>query len=88
MRFYYHHVPKTCQVSLNLYIARLDRILRRYKFKEAEKFAKTFNLDLDIVYKAHVQKLCHDLDPWNPPKDNASGIFNTIVKLIQEIKVG
>ncbi|XP_054266831.1 kinetochore-associated protein 1-like [Macrosteles quadrilineatus] len=65
---------------------RLARMLQRYKFEEAEKFARTFNLDLEIVYKAHVQKLMQDLKPWTTSLDTQKQIFNHILDLIKNIQ--
>lgn len=44
---------------------RLERILRRGKFEEAEQFAKSFNLDIELVYKAHLRALSSDIQPWS-----------------------
>lgn len=66
---------------------RLERILRRRKFEEAERFATTFSLDHQIVYKAHVQHLCQELSPWSTSMDNEVQIFNKILELIKKIKV-
>lgn len=42
----------------------MERILKRGKFDEAEHFAKLFNLNIEIVYKAQTQKVMSDLQPW------------------------
>ena len=48
---------------------RLERILRRGKFDEAEKFAQTFNLNPDAIYKRKVSWLLERLSPWNTGLD-------------------
>ncbi|XP_046673304.1 kinetochore-associated protein 1 isoform X3 [Homalodisca vitripennis] len=65
---------------------RLQRILRRGKFEEAEKFARAFSLDLEIVYKAHVQRLSQDLSPWSSTIDSQKNIFSKILEIIEKIK--
>ncbi|CAH1790791.1 unnamed protein product [Owenia fusiformis] len=44
---------------------RLNRILHKKQFNEAEQFAKQFGLDVELVYKVHTSHLLDDLSPWN-----------------------
>ena len=46
--------------------ARLARLLKRYKFDEAEKFADCFSLDKQQVYRAKSSFLLNYLSPWKP----------------------
>jgi len=44
---------------------RLERILRRGRFDEAETFATTFKLNKDTVYKRKIAWTMEQLSPWN-----------------------
>ena len=46
--------------------ARLARLLKRLKFEEAEKFAASFNLDMEQVHRARASWLLNFLSPWKP----------------------
>lgn len=65
----------------------MERILRRGKFQEAEDFARAFHLNLETVYKAHLQKLSIDIQPWSEGKVSVvdSGIL--FKKLLRKVEV-
>ena len=50
---------------LMYFIGRLDRLLQRRKFADAEKFARDLSLSLEDVYKAKVKWLMGELQLWN-----------------------
>jgi len=43
--------------------------LRRGRFDEAEKFAETFGLNKDCIYRGKVSRLLERLSPWNTSTD-------------------
>ncbi|KAG1667398.1 Kinetochore-associated protein 1 [Nymphon striatum] len=43
---------------------RLMQLLHKRKFTEAEDFAQTFSLDLQMIYKARINYLLESLSPW------------------------
>ena len=47
---------------------RLYRILQKNKFEEAEKFAKMYQLDIELVHKVKTNYLINELSPWNVGK--------------------
>uniref|UniRef100_T1HS01 Rod_C domain-containing protein n=1 Tax=Rhodnius prolixus TaxID=13249 RepID=T1HS01_RHOPR len=66
---------------------RLERLLQRGKFKEAENFAKIFSLDIELVYKARIKWLMSRLQLWNKiPLETLDVIFNDLFSLLKEIK--
>ncbi|XP_065204006.1 kinetochore-associated protein 1 [Planococcus citri] len=68
---------------------RLERILRRGKFEEAEEFARSFNLDIEIVYKAHLKTLSNDIQPWSSGKvslEESSAKFKDLLKKVKDIE--
>lgn len=66
---------------------RLERMLRRGKFEEAEEFARSFSLDVEIVYKAHLQTLSNDIQPWSTGKTSLEESSNKFKSLLHKIKV-
>jgi len=44
---------------------RLSRLLHKQKFDEAERFAKQFNLDVELVYKVKANWLLDKVSPWS-----------------------
>ncbi|XP_075219832.1 kinetochore component rough deal [Lycorma delicatula] len=43
---------------------RLQRLLRKGRFVEAERFANFFNLDVELIYKENVNRMLSTLQPW------------------------
>lgn len=62
-------------------------MLKRGKFEEAVEFAKKFNLDVEVVYKSHIQKLLQDVQPWTADKICIEESIAKFMNLIQQIKV-
>ncbi|KAJ7374444.1 Kinetochore-associated protein 1 [Desmophyllum pertusum] len=44
---------------------RLSRLLHKQKFDEAERFARQFNLDIELVYKVKANWLLDQVSPWS-----------------------
>ncbi|XP_078352521.1 kinetochore-associated protein 1-like isoform X2 [Oculina patagonica] len=44
---------------------RLSRLLHKQKFDEAERFARQFNLDIELVYKVKANWLLDKVSPWS-----------------------
>ncbi|XP_033110823.1 kinetochore-associated protein 1-like [Anneissia japonica] len=44
---------------------RFQRLLHKHKFEEAEKFARLFNLDVELVLKVKATTLLEKVAPWN-----------------------
>lgn len=75
-------------MEILVFINRLERLLQRGKFKEAENFAKIFSLDIELVYKARIKWLMSRLQLWNKiPLETLDVIFNDLFSLLKEIKV-
>lgn len=64
---------------------RLQRILRRGKFEEAERFARTFKLDMQLVYKAQVQGYMQEFQPWNHSGGPVKEAFQQFIELLNKI---
>uniref|UniRef100_A0A1B6C8P9 RZZ complex subunit KNTC1/ROD C-terminal domain-containing protein n=3 Tax=Clastoptera arizonana TaxID=38151 RepID=A0A1B6C8P9_9HEMI len=64
---------------------RLQRILRKGRFEEAEKFAQTFNLNVELVYKAHVQYLMQRLQRSSKSGENLKKSFDQFMILLDKI---
>lgn len=66
---------------------RLQRILRRGKFAEAERFARTFKLDMQLVYKAQIQRYMQEFQPWNHSGGSVKESFQRFIELLNNISV-
>ena len=62
--------------------ARLAKLLRRNKFKEAEQFAESFGLDKEEVWRSRSQHLLKFLSPWQA-EDPASPHGEVVLELEQ-----
>ena len=51
---------------------RLDKLLRKNKFEEAEDFCEKFGLDVEAVYKAKSRYLCDKINPWRSLSGNST----------------
>lgn len=65
----------------------MQRILRKGRFEEAEKFARTFNLNIELVYRAQIQRLMQDLQPWNNTPESVRLAFDKFMALLEKITV-
>ncbi|CAH1401614.1 unnamed protein product [Nezara viridula] len=66
---------------------RLDRLLQRRKFSEAEKFARDLSLSLEEVYKSKVLWLMGELQLWiKTPSELITEYFQQLCSLLEEIK--
>ena len=52
---------------------RFSRLLFSKKFEEAEKFAKTFNIDVQLVYTCKCNYLLDQLAPWASSTSGGGG---------------
>ena len=60
--------------------------MRRGKFDEAEQFARRFNLSVTTVYKAHLQKLSSDIQPWATNDisiEKTGALFKELLKKVE-----
>ncbi|ESO94163.1 hypothetical protein LOTGIDRAFT_232428 [Lottia gigantea] len=60
---------------------RLSRLLNKKLFDQAEEFAKTFNLDLELVYEVKVRHILEQVAPWNSNKYSEEMIESMIKDL-------
>ncbi|EFO90763.1 CRE-ROD-1 protein [Caenorhabditis remanei] len=66
------------QVSQSRPEMRFESLLKNNRFDEAEKFAKTFKLDVQKVYKAHVTYL---MDTCDEEEESFAKLMETMVKI-------
>ncbi|PSN56350.1 hypothetical protein C0J52_03748 [Blattella germanica] len=68
-------------------LERLQRLLRRRKFEEAEKFAKIFNLNVEIVFKEEVKHYMELLQPWSVSRGEGvdAANLNKFIELLSKI---
>ncbi|XP_071962384.1 kinetochore-associated protein 1-like [Antedon mediterranea] len=66
---------------------RFQRLLHKQKFDEAEKFARLFKLDVELVMKVKATSLLDKVAPWNgtPDEDEAQHIYNDFLACLAEI---
>ncbi|XP_046578662.1 kinetochore-associated protein 1-like [Haliotis rubra] len=60
---------------------RLYRILHKQRFDEAEKFARMFNLDTELVYKVKLSYILDQLSPWNVHKCDSDMVADLLTQL-------
>ncbi|XP_048259831.1 kinetochore-associated protein 1-like [Haliotis rufescens] len=60
---------------------RLYRILHKQRFEEAEKFARMFNLDTELVYKVKLSYILDQLSPWNVHKCDSDMVADLLTQL-------
>lgn len=65
---------------------RLERLLRRGQFEEAESFARKFNLSLDHVNAAKAAALVTQLGPWSNNGTNDTAKFQLFISTLDKIK--
>ena len=66
---------------------RLDRILRRNKFVEAEKFAESFGLSKEDIYKRKVAWIRERLSPWSTDdRSDDQVLFDDLKKSLDKIE--
>lgn len=61
--------------------------MRRGNFDEAEEFARRFNLSVESVYKAHLQKLSNDIQPWTTNNASTEKTGNLFKELLRKVEV-
>ena len=73
---------------MNIFVDRLQRLLRRCRFDAAETFAVTFKLDVELVYKEHVKYCMELIQPWPTPfcKKNDTKQFDKFIELLSKIQ--
>ena len=64
---------------------RLQRLLRREQFDEAEFFAKQFNLSLEAVHSARAAAFINQLGPWTQEANDAAKL-ETLISTLDKIK--
>ncbi|CAH0382488.1 unnamed protein product [Bemisia tabaci] len=65
---------------------RLDRLLKRGKFDQAEAFGQKFGLPVETIYKAKLRKLLQDLQPWTNSEVSLEETFVEALNLLDEIQ--
>ncbi|XP_041351037.1 kinetochore-associated protein 1-like [Gigantopelta aegis] len=66
---------------------RLYRLIRKKKFQEAEEFARLFNLDIELVYKAKLNIILDQLSPWNASELESKEIDQLISEMWDSIEL-
>lgn len=74
-------------VSSEFFHPRLDRLLKRGKFDQAEAFGQKFGLPVETIYKAKLRKLLQDLQPWTNSEVSLEETFVEALNLLDEIQV-
>ncbi|KAK2580274.1 hypothetical protein KPH14_012521 [Odynerus spinipes] len=63
---------------------RLERLLKRRKFEEAEIFAKKFNLSMENIYFSRAMLLVEQLSPWTKKRSDLIN-FNLLINTLSQI---
>jgi len=61
---------------------RLNRLLQKERFSDAESLAKMFGLDIQLVYRARVSQLLDSLSPWNAAVIDDATVGDLVKQLI------